>query len=379
MKNLLFWALAIFAVTTLTAKTRQRVPPGEFLISGELTGIPDSTVFILYKSDGNLLKRVGYDTLADGKFLFRDTVTTTQTRHLLGTNNGIPNHLLEIWVAPGSKVTVTGGDKLIGTWDIRSKIPQQIEENRYRDFTKDAANALMMQKAAEDEAGPAQRDSMRLVTKALQNELDAKTLLFMRSAPITPLWIEKLRHMTSFLQYGYSADSRDEMQSLYDRMPAAQQQSETGRLIHRYLHPEPTVGIGDAMADGDLYDLKGNLRRLAEFKGRYILLDFWSQGCGPCILSIPEMEQLAQEHKDRVAVVSICQDKKDLWKKYIAKKGMTGNQWNELVDEAPPLAAKYRIKGIPHYVLIDPDGRIVDVWSGYGEGYIRQKLNEHLK
>ena len=49
------------------------------------------------------------------------------------------------------------------------------------------------------------------------------------------------------------------------------------------------------MADGDLYDLDGNVRHLSEFKGKYILLDFWSQGCGPCLQSLPELEEVTEQ------------------------------------------------------------------------------------
>lgn len=73
------------------------------------------------------------------------------------------------------------------------------------------------------------------------------------------------------------------------------------------------------MVDGDLYDLDGNVRHLTEFKGKYILLDFWSQGCGPCVQSLSEMEEITEMYKGRMEVVSISQDPKDAWKKFIAE------------------------------------------------------------
>ena len=68
------------------------------------------------------------------------------------------------------------------------------------------------------------------------------------------------------------------------------------------------------MADTDLYDLEGNLHHLTELKGKYILLDFWSSGCGPCIMSIPEMGEVQEKYKDRLAIVSLSSDTEKIWK-----------------------------------------------------------------
>ena len=122
------------------------------------------------------------------------------------------------------------------------------------------------------------------------------------------------------------------------------------------------------MVDGDLYDANDSLRHISEFKGKFILLDFWSSGCGPCVESIPEMEKVMDLYKDKMTVISISEDPKARWKEYIKTKGMGGNQWNELRKGRTGLALNYQVRGIPHYVLIAPDGKIQDVWSGYGSG-----------
>mgnify|MGYP003057865721 CR=1 FL=1 len=74
-------------------------------------------------------------------------------------------------------------------------------------------------------------------------------------------------------------------------MSEADKATEAGQIITGYMNLPETVNVGDEMADGDLYDLDGNVRHLSEFKGKYILLDFWSQGCGPCLQSLPELEE----------------------------------------------------------------------------------------
>ena len=133
------------------------------------------------------------------------------------------------------------------------------------------------------------------------------------------------------------------------------------------------------MADGVLYDPEGKEHHLAEFKGKYILLDFWSQGCGPCIASIPEMEEVAEMYAGRLAVVSISIDTETMWKQYLKEKGLKGIQWNELRNDGGGLKAVYGVQGIPHYVLIAPDGKVKDTWAGYGKGVIKDNLKAHIK
>ena len=128
-----------------------------------------------------------------------------------------------------------------------------------------------------------------------------------------------------------------------------------------------------------LYDADGNLHRLAEFIGKYILLDFWSAGCGPCVQAIPELQEIARKYAGRVAVVSISQDPKPVWKEFIAEKQLVGNQWNELVDGDTGLGMRYGVKEIPHFVLIAPDVRIQDVWQGYGKGSLLEKMEQNIK
>ena len=55
------------------------------------------------------------------------------------------------------------------------------------------------------------------------------------------------------------------------------------------------------------------------------------------------------------------------------------NQWNELRRGRTGLAVSYQVKGIPHYVLIAPSGKIQDMWSGYGSGSLLEKVKKNLK
>ena len=99
------------------------------------------------------------------------------------------------------------------------------------------------------------------------------------------------------MQWNKRFGHEDLIRSLYDRVSEADRATEEGQLITAYLNLPEVVNVGDQMVDGDLYDPEGNVRHLSEFKGKYILLDFWSQGCGPCLQSFPEIKEVAESIK----------------------------------------------------------------------------------
>ena len=201
----------------------------------------------------------------------------------------------------------------------------------------------------------------------------------MKDAHISKVWIDKLLLYASMMKYETVMPYKEEVKSLYARMPETEKQTDAGQEITAYIYPPSVAGIGDMMVDGELYDVNDSLRHISEFAGRFILLDFWSSGCGPCVESIPEMEKVIDTYKDRMTVISISEDPKARWKEYVKTKGMGGNQWNELRRGRTGLAVSYQVKGIPHYVLIAPSGKIQDMWSGYGSGSLLEKVKKNLK
>lgn len=374
------------------------VPHDKFLVTGQLLNVPDSVKIALYQNSGRLIQPVVQDTIIGGTFTFSDTVSCTKKLLLLADGKGFPNNWLEVWVAPGKHIEIEGKDKLIALWQVKSDIPEQVETNHYQTYTWDLLKELMKHNVVEadylkemfseehkdDEDFSKQMwakvDSIRKISFPLQKQVFKKELDYMATAPVGRVWIEKL---VSYAEMSMMAKTfmpyADELKALYAGLPEATKQTAEAQLAYQYLYPPTTVGVGDEMADGDLYDSQGNVHRLSEFKGRYILLDFWSLGCGPCIQSIPEMEEIAEKYKDKLAVVSISIDPEKAWKEFIAAKNMKGNQWNELRKGMTGLAASYQVKGYPHYVLIAPDGKIQTVWGGYGKGSLWNKIKENVK
>jgi peroxiredoxin len=108
-------------------------------------------------------------------------------------------------------------------------------------------------------------------------------------------------------------------------------------------------------------DVNGNPVSLSQFKGKYVLVDFWASWCGPCRKDNPNVVKAYNEFKEKnftILGVSLDQNK-DAWQKAIQQDGLTWTQVSDLKFWENTAAVLYGVQAIPYNVLIDPDGNIV--------------------
>ncbi len=141
------------------------------------------------------------------------------------------------------------------------------------------------------------------------------------------------------------------------------------------------LAAGEPAPDFKLTSLEGKEVSLSDFKGKVVYLDFWASWCGPCIGEVPASKELKAYFKDREDVVFLyvsIDDNPDAWKKMIEKQQIQGvhllsQGWNSTAAQA------YNIRGIPRYVLIDREGRLVDAnTSRPSAPETRKKIEEAL-
>lgn len=113
-----------------------------------------------------------------------------------------------------------------------------------------------------------------------------------------------------------------------------------------------------------LLDINEKNVSLTDFKGKYILLDFWATYCQPCIKEIPNLKRIQAEFGgDKFEVISICIDRNttathQTWK-LINEKFQTN--WTQVYDgEGQATLRNYNIKHYPTMMIIDPSGKIIE-------------------
>ena len=200
-------------------------------------------------------------------------------------------------------------------------------------------------------APEADRKAIREKEDSISVIISSRELKLMQELPVSSVWIEKLHRLSLSAKYNPKFPYKEETLALYNRLNEEQKASNLGQEITVNLFPPTVVKEGDDLADTDLFDLDGNIHHLADFKGKYILLDFWSSGCGPCVMALPEMKEIQEQYKERLTIVSLSSDTQSRWKAASAQHEMT---WQNLSDlkQTAGLYAKYGVRGIPNYVLI---------------------------
>lgn len=121
----------------------------------------------------------------------------------------------------------------------------------------------------------------------------------------------------------------------------------------------PSSGlIGRAAPNFTLVDLDGGPVRLADLRGRPVIVNFWASWCAPCVREFPLLRAAAERHGDELAIVGIIyQDRSEDARSFMERMGAT---WPSAVDPGGEVAVSYGIHGPPESFFIDRAGIVVD-------------------
>jgi peroxiredoxin len=148
---------------------------------------------------------------------------------------------------------------------------------------------------------------------------------------------------------------------LYKLLGTRLKQTPAGLKFGKQLGGMQNVVIGAAAPNFSATDTSGNTVMLSQFKGSYVLLDFWASWCVPCRKVNPALVKVYHRFKaKKFVIIGVSLDrKKAAWINAIKADGLPLYQVSDLQYWDNRVAKLYGIRAIPQSFLIDPDGKLI--------------------
>jgi thiol-disulfide isomerase/thioredoxin len=195
---------------------------------------------------------------------------------------------------------------------------------------------------------------------------------FFLTHPTSYIVVDEMRVMVSDM-------GLDSIKRVYNGLNTELKESPLGKNLAIEINKIELGSPGHVAAIFSRIDINGKMLLLADFKGKYVMLDFWASWCVPCREGSPHMLALYNKYKSKgYDVIGIADDdtKDELWKGAVAMdkvgvwhhvlRGLDMDKVKKYIANLDDLDELYGIHTIPTKILIDPTGKII---GRFGDSY----------
>ncbi|HEX9827465.1 MAG TPA: TlpA disulfide reductase family protein [Flavobacteriaceae bacterium] len=387
MKNILISILALLVMVNCQ-NNEKPLELGKYRINGTVTGLENGQIYISKYSSLDTIK------VTNGKFKIEEEIKEPVAGIYLikdpnirgmDAQNGIrlfvePTIMtLDINYQDFSKSKLTGSisqDDQYRLDEIRNKIADDYkDEQDYFDSVREKYSEAAKAGASEEEleAIKYEDDEARNKLEPMWEKQKEATLQFIKDNPKSYVSLQSLRYQISDLKY-------NEAKAILEQLNPDYLKTELGKGIINDIE-KLRIGIpGAKAANFETTDINGNPLKLADFKGKYVLIDFWASWCVPCRKGNPHLISLYNKyHPKGLEILGVASDDgaEDKWKKAVEKDGidiwhhvLRGLEYKkgtyERINMHKDISDSYNIHTLPTKILVGPDGIIVGRYGGGG-------------
>lgn len=327
--------------------------------SGKTLVVSHLTIDNIYKAKQQEDLKVKYDTLAVNNHVATLKLDRDGESWYLIESPELSMENVEFFASPKDELTV----------DIKSFNPLD-----YKVSGSQLMEDMMAYRAV---TNPIQQEYLTLVTtkedvteeelNAIMGRYDGAIKKFVAENPDSPV-----------VPYVITELSGDDFHAIYSKLSPAAKKSMLmpyAELYNRQVEDmlkdreaeetrQAEVASGNITAPNfTLPDLNGKKVSLSDFRGKWVVLDFWGSWCGWCVKGFPALKEAYAKYGDKIVVIGIdCNESEEDW-----RAGVKANQlpWLNLYNgNDRKLYEEYKIEGFPTKVIVNPEGKIVDLTTG---------------
>ncbi|HNX78560.1 MAG TPA: redoxin domain-containing protein, partial [Prolixibacteraceae bacterium] len=380
MKTVAVVAL-VFVVASTFAQT------GSYSIKGKIGKADKPAVIVLT----NASTRTPLDTvyLKKGKFQFSGTTEDPFRASLTLFHKGFPadaqpnpgmqppagREILPLIIEP-AKMKISSKDSLksaVITGSVLNDENQALQQAmKVTDDLKKQLQELVRNTPREKQNTKEFEEQYDKIYEQLDKKQKEINLTFLKAHPDSWLCLDLIRQVG-----GYQPDVK-EIEPMFNALSERVRNTKTGKEFADNLVKLHKTAIGEMAPDFTQNDPDGKPVKLSDFRGKYLLVDFWASWCGPCRMENPNVVKTYNEFKDKnFTILGVSLDRengREAWLKAIEKDQLTWHHVSDLKFWNNEVAKLYMVRAIPDNFLIGPDGRIVA--RGLRGDKLREKLAE---
>jgi peroxiredoxin len=237
--------------------------------------------------------------------------------------------------------------------------------------------ALKAEYAAKPDAEKESEAYMKTIyarSEAIEKEMQDLSQTFIKSNKNSYVALNAFRSVL-----GYDIDPTT-AEPAFNQFSADLKATPLGKSIETAIAGAKKSQVGIMAADFTQNDPTGKPVKLSDFKGKYVLVDFWASWCGPCRRENPNVVKAFNTYKNKnFTVLGVSLDRpdgKEAWIEAIKADGLTWNHVSDLKYFDNAASKMYGVQAIPFNFLVDPTGKIVA--RNLREDALQAKLAELL-